>query len=66
MLACEADIYMQGTATSKKKKEKKLKRVMAAVKRQQRRTKRTHENFAAIQLIYDPQARPYAADLHLD
>ena len=41
--------------SSKRKKAAKLKRVMAAVKKQQRKTKRSHENFAAIQLLHDPQ-----------
>ena len=41
--------------SSKRKKAAKLKRVMAAVKKQQRKTKRNHENFAAIQLLHDPQ-----------
>ena len=42
--------------SSKKKKMAKLKRVMAQVKRQARREKRdTDQNFAAIQLLHDPQ-----------
>lgn len=47
---------VQGTVSSKKKKMAKLKRVMAQVKRQDRREKRdTNQNFAAIQLLHDPQ-----------
>lgn len=47
---------VQGTVSSKKKKMAKLKRVMAQVKRQDRREKRdTDQNFAAIQLLHDPQ-----------
>lgn len=46
----------KGTVSSKKKKAAKLKRVMAAVKKQQRKTTRNFENFAAIQLLNDPQA----------
>ena len=47
---------MQGTVSSKKKKMAKLKRVMAQVKKQDRREKRdTDQNFAAIQLLHDPQ-----------
>ena len=46
----------QGTTSSKKKKMAKLKRVMATVKRQERREKRdAGHNFAAIQLLHDPQ-----------
>ena len=42
--------------SSKKKKMAKLKRVMAQVKKQDRREKRnTDQNFAAIQLLHDPQ-----------
>ncbi len=52
---------MQGTVSSKKKKMAKLKRVMATVKRQERREKRdAGHNFAAIQLLHDPQACPRA------
>ena len=47
---------VQGTVSSKKKKMAKLKRVMAQVKKQDRREKRdTDQNFAAIQLLQDPQ-----------
>ena len=47
---------MQGTASSKRKKMAKLKRVMAQVKKQDRRKRRdTDQNFAAIQLLQDPQ-----------
>lgn len=49
---------LQGTVASKKKKEKKLQRVMAAVKKQKRKATKTHENFAAIQLLHDPQVPP--------
>ena len=49
-------VGMQGTVSSKKKKMAKLKRVMAQVKKQDRREKRnTDRNFAAIQLLHDPQ-----------
>ena len=49
---------VQGTVSSKKKKMAKLKRVMAQVKKQDRREKRnTDQNFAAIQLLHDPQVR---------
>ena len=46
---------MKGTVSSKKKKEKKLQRVLAAVKKQKRKANHNHENFAAIQLLHDPQ-----------
>ena len=47
---------VQGTASSKRKKMAKLKRVMAQVKKQDRRKRRdTDQNFAAIQLLQDPQ-----------
>ena len=46
---------LQGTVSSKKKKEKKLQRVLAAVKKQKRKANHNHENFAAIQLLHDPQ-----------
>ncbi len=53
----------QGTVSSKKKKMAKLKRVMAQVKKQDRREKRnTDQNFAAIQLLHDPQVRLASAD----
>ena len=54
----KAEVYKatkKGTNSSKKKKEKKLKRVMAAVKKQQRKVSKNFENFAAIQLLHDPQ-----------
>ena len=51
-------VSLQGTVSSKKKKMAKLKRVMAQVKKQDRREKRnTDQNFAAIQLLHDPQVR---------
>lgn len=53
----ETSMTVQGTAASKKKKEKKLQRVMAAVKKQKRKASHNHENFAAIQLLHDPQVR---------
>ena len=56
-VACN-HVAMQGTVSSKKKKMAKLKRVMAQVKKQDRREKRnTDQNFAAIQLLHDPQVR---------
>ena len=54
----KAEVYnatKKGTTSSKKKKAAKLKRVMAAVKKQQRKTTKNYENFAAIQLLNDPQ-----------
>jgi len=52
-------VAVQGTVSSKKKKMAKLKRVMAQVKKQDRREKRdTDQNFAAIQLLHDPQVLP--------
>lgn len=54
----KAEVYKatkKGTASSKKKKAAKLKRVMSAVKKQQRKSTRNFENFAAIQLLHDPQ-----------
>lgn len=52
--------WEQGTPSSKKKKMAKLKRVMATVKRQERREKSdASANFAAIQLLHDPQVCPF-------
>jgi protein SDA1 len=49
--------HAQGTVSSKKKKMAKLKRIMATVKKQERREKASSiPNFAAIQLLHDPQA----------
>ncbi|GFH22547.1 protein SDA1, partial [Haematococcus lacustris] len=46
-----------GTRSSKRKKVKKLKRVMATVKKVGRReAAATHETFAALHLLHDPQA----------
>lgn len=51
-------LILQGTPSSKRKKEAKLKRVMATVKKQERREKASATpNFAAIQLLHDPQVR---------
>ncbi|KAL6763683.1 SDA1-domain-containing protein [Haematococcus lacustris] len=49
--------YNAGTRSSKRKKVKKLKRVMATVKKVGRReAAATHETFAALHLLHDPQA----------
>ncbi len=46
----------QGTRSSKKKKQNKLKRVVATVKKAERKgQERTHESFAALHLLHDPQ-----------
>ena len=58
----KAEVYKatkKGTVSSKRKKAAKLKRVMAAVKKQQRKSSRNFDNFAAIQLLHDPQV-PYS------
>ena len=56
MRRCLTVLCVQGTPSSKKKKMAKLKRVMEKVKKQERREKRdSTQNFAAIQLLHDPQ-----------
>jgi hypothetical protein len=55
--AC-VQLRVQGTISTKKKKQRKLKRVQAAVKRAERREEGgRQENFAALQLLHDPQVR---------
>ena len=55
-------MLVQGTTSSKKKKQAKLKRVMATVKKQAKKeAANPHDSFAAVQLLNDPQARPFAS-----